>query len=831
MTGLTTMLQKLFCLIGLSSKSRTESILPNSPIPVLPPRLINASPANPEGDQLVMDEEGRFLFDTTLRYPPYDTGIPFISLDRILNSQSEMIRRIRILCDNDHRMLSIVDVLIENYARYVHLIPVTRSAHYHGPGGLFRYGLQMGYFAMRGKEGLIWTAKDLTYERGALEKKWSIAAFIAGLCSEVYLTVSNMIVLDQHDHQWHPFLSPLTEWLEQNQVHRYFLRWLDQPSQRTAGNRSVSTYIISKIIPQDILDFLATDDRRIIIDMMNCLMTQDAVGKTTLETLIARTKYNVIEADLNTHPSHFGKPTVGVHLHPYIVDAIRQLTRSGRWKVNANDRIWISEQGVWIVWTDAVAREIAGVLSDYPGIPQDAMTIADVLIDGGAAIPSSPGSALWKVIINKGTEPRSALKLSRPEVLFESISGVSLVNVEVLQPTENSSVLDSGIVVAGTYPSSFGDVKQDSPHSGYTQPANASSEVGVASRSHDDGHVENKANTSLHSVATKFEVPNIPEFNSSPGSAGVVNGVSSKNDSTANSPSQNTKTPVEKQKQNAQENITLPEINATNTTFRSNSARSALPTEPVPHKRHRKAKDYEVLSTGTDHHASSDIAENLSTKNALHHSSIQSDIPAVHQPLVSKPLQEPDTSLLEPQNRVNEHDKLPTLNDVTPHPSFAANNLQGQKKASPTKDFSIPPLPSILNGKEVQPPHISKQLSHREGLAPGGAPLSNQSATTTGIPEGVNLQALGGSFRMALFAALQSIVNGEVKAVSYKKYIAIPLDAIQEGVSRRVFMQRLMSAGIVASDYPTANIDGAQYLLLLCSPSILHSALSREIAE
>ena len=80
------------------------------------------------------------------RYPPFAKGLPAADTKRILETQSELITRIKgILRFTAEDFAETVNPVIENYAAYVHLLPASEAHHHRGAGGLFRHGLEVGF--------------------------------------------------------------------------------------------------------------------------------------------------------------------------------------------------------------------------------------------------------------------------------------------------------------------------------------------------------------------------------------------------------------------------------------------------------------------------------------------------------------------------------------------------------------------------------------------------------------------------------------------------------------------------------------------------------------
>lgn len=163
-----------------------------------------------------------------VRYPPFDQGLPVMANADMLASQTELIHKLEISiglagAEFDRLMLTPVRRL----ADYVQLLPLTRDHHHPGAGGAFRFALEVAFYALQSSEGAIFTGLESTEKRRHLEPRWRYATFLAGLCSELYVPLNDMLVVDVTGaHQWAPYEKSLYAWCQENNLDRYFLRWL-----------------------------------------------------------------------------------------------------------------------------------------------------------------------------------------------------------------------------------------------------------------------------------------------------------------------------------------------------------------------------------------------------------------------------------------------------------------------------------------------------------------------------------------------------------------------------------------------------------------------------
>tara|TARA_R110001583_G_scaffold1028_1_gene8885 strand:+ start:6080 stop:6451 length:372 start_codon:yes stop_codon:yes gene_type:complete len=90
------------------------------------------------------------------RYPPFAKGLPTPEVDRILETQAELIQKIRYTLNlNEREFNRLLRPVLHNYAEYVHLLPASESHHHRGAGGLFRHGLEVAAWAAQSAEGAI----------------------------------------------------------------------------------------------------------------------------------------------------------------------------------------------------------------------------------------------------------------------------------------------------------------------------------------------------------------------------------------------------------------------------------------------------------------------------------------------------------------------------------------------------------------------------------------------------------------------------------------------------------------------------------------------------
>src|SRR5256886_4146895 len=348
-------------------------------------------------------------------YPPVDPGIPVRSIDDVLAAKDDLIRRINLSYGSDRNPFD-TDLLslIRRYAEYVNLLPATPDKLCSLPGGLLRMGLEIVFSALQATEGQNFSGRSTISHRRQLEPRWRHATFIAGLCSELHRTLSHVTVLDAKGNEWPAYLCPLTRWLREQRVSRFFLRWIPHAQE----SRSLGVFALPQIVSSETLHYLAQGNCIVVPHMLACISGMPVYREhNILEQLVRRAAALVIDRDLQSSAERYGKPRLGSHLERYLVDALRRLVVSNAlWMPNAEkSRVWYGADGPCIHWANA-ANDVRKLLEadQLPGIPKAPETLLEILVDARVVEPSSDTQTTWQIFPPHCEKAIEAVRLASP---------------------------------------------------------------------------------------------------------------------------------------------------------------------------------------------------------------------------------------------------------------------------------------------------------------------------------------------------------------------------------------------------------------------------------
>lgn len=392
------------------------------------------------------------------RYPPFAKGLPVAPVDRVLATQVELVERIRMSLGFKQKDFDLlVRPVIERYASFVHLLPASEAHHHRGAGGLFRHGLEVAFWSAQASEGVIFSSEGTPKERRDNEPRWRLASCFSGLLHDVGKPLSDVSITDRNGKLiWNPYGDSLYEWARKNNVDRYFIRWRDKRHKR---HEQFSLLTVDRILPDATRGFLSENGPKIMEAMLEAI-SGTGVNQPVTKLMLMADRESV-SRDLKQSRLNVDEFAYGVPVERYVFDAVRRLIKTGVWKVNeVGGKVWHLKQGVFIVWKPV--QDICDLVDKdkIPGVPRDADTLAEILVERGFAISNtvmeSGGKATYRywevlpdIVKEKGvTKPLMMLRLESPDLIFTTeppvaIEGLVVGDVVAVDDHSSSVVLSN----------------------------------------------------------------------------------------------------------------------------------------------------------------------------------------------------------------------------------------------------------------------------------------------------------------------------------------------------------------------------------------------------
>lgn len=312
---------------------------------------------------------------------------------------------------------------IRVYAELVHLLPASR-ADYHGEtGGQLAKGLETAFLALQSAQARIFTVHESSERRRTLEPKWRYAAFLGGLFFRAGWVANGMRVVGWNGAVWNPLVITLANWIKHQGERPYYIHFY--PTERP-GTNPLSSLLLQRYLPITSIEILSVDGPQILTCLLQSL--SETLGPHDSDTLlqVVRTAETAVIA--HDRAKHKGRrPLVaGMRIEMYLVDAMRELTKSQLPINAANSPFFFTRHGLFVDWENAAAA-IKRVLHEggIPGIPNNPQTLAEALVEANLANPNPHTHSLfWTVCIRRADGSESTvecLKLANTETLFPRV--------------------------------------------------------------------------------------------------------------------------------------------------------------------------------------------------------------------------------------------------------------------------------------------------------------------------------------------------------------------------------------------------------------------------
>ena len=363
------------------------------------------------------------------RWPPFPRAVKAIDVRDIINSQAELIRSLCRVCPlseeqiNEYLLPSIV-----NLANFVHLLPASQYDHHMGTGGLFCHSLEVAYYSVNGAKSNIFDITE-SPERAHLNRgRWVLASALGGLAHDVGKAVTDMIVTSGDDQDvWYPRQETLTAWLRRKKLDSYYVSWKQNREHNKHQTASVDYAHI--IIPQKTFQFLSSAGNfRIEQEIRDAILSSVSSRQHPLADLLARADKLSCKIDKDRRKGIDPKDFyVSSPIAESVVDALRDLVKTGKWKVNEpGGRVFITNVGTFVVWTDLDDLIQYLCSKEIRAVPREPNVLADILIDHGVGIapPAELTTAegrYWSICpICSANGFLTTLRIDDPKRLFSS---------------------------------------------------------------------------------------------------------------------------------------------------------------------------------------------------------------------------------------------------------------------------------------------------------------------------------------------------------------------------------------------------------------------------
>ena len=446
-----------------------------------------------------------YSIEEMIRYPPETKGIPVIDLKTILSSQHEILRLmhrdsgfpdsaqfhngVRLKRAPKRKSKQKEDPLnfdtlfrqvVENYIKYVHLLPASENHHHSDVGGLIRHSLEVALHSFRKSQQQVLPAIGHLDDEQLRKPRWQYAAWVCGLLHDAGKILYDMRVYDvASGKDWNPYITDLLSWAKENKVDRYRVTW--RPEHRHKKHENLTVQIIEWVLTPEAKAYLMDNSDELPI-AINHTLSHFGGHKGYLQDCLRQADSASTEKDIRTQWHEM----MGKRRYPLegaIVGAMRRLRDN--WDVNKpKGHVWIIGDDTYLSWPKSIQLIIQRLQDDNVDVPINPTKILEILEERNLVerLDDSVTYCMFTPNMNNVSSAERVIKLSWPGLLYEtlpvprSVSGMLRLNNEgkAIEYKEDGSVIEHAGDKANSEDAKSITQEHDSQESVKQEPVNQS---------------------------------------------------------------------------------------------------------------------------------------------------------------------------------------------------------------------------------------------------------------------------------------------------------------------------------------------------------------------
>ncbi len=297
---------------------------------------------------------------------------------------------------------------IEQYLRYVQLLPASEAHHHAHVGGLAAHTIEVMHAAIAIRNGYLLPRGGAADAIDAQRDHWTYAVILAALLHDIGKLATDLRVelADRSDGPPRPWLPVAGDLLTAGAV-EYQVRFAPRGERDYGAHRRMALVLAPRIVPATALAFVAREPS-VMRALEGMLSGEDASG--VLTEIVRRADQRSAASNLQQGPRNRFAAATAVPLVERLMEAVRRLLRQGGLPLNRDGAAgWVAGGAIWFVakrLADAAREEIARSDPDdsaqIPG-PSKNDRLFDAWQDYGL-LERNPdtGQAIWYVEV-RGT--------------------------------------------------------------------------------------------------------------------------------------------------------------------------------------------------------------------------------------------------------------------------------------------------------------------------------------------------------------------------------------------------------------------------------------------
>ncbi len=282
------------------------------------------------------------------------------------------------------------------FAEAVQLAPASESHHHAGPGGLLKHTLEVVHSALQLRKAYQLPRRGEPETIVAQEHAWTFGIFAAALLHDAGKVMSRsplvLTMADGTERAWNPHDRQLHELAPAS----YRVNFRN--AEYKAHNRYALT-LFGVLLPSVARGWLTNYPH--ILSQLVAYLWGDEFESGDIGQIVVRADRDSTARNLGGSPDALKFPDAKASTADQLMSGFRQLLGEKDIKLNKNGGMgWIHDDYAYFVCKPLAEKLQAHLASQsVTGIPSETSRIYDVLQEGGFALSTSDGQAIWNVSV------------------------------------------------------------------------------------------------------------------------------------------------------------------------------------------------------------------------------------------------------------------------------------------------------------------------------------------------------------------------------------------------------------------------------------------------
>lgn len=306
--------------------------------------------------------------------PKPENYISFYDVEQIFDTQSDLIDRIALALGLDQQLkVVLVDNVVKDFLKKVHLMPASESHHHSEFGGLFRHSLEVAFYGVNLATKNVFAVGNTSHVKNIASRAYPYAIFVAGLHHDIGKAYYDIrLVGKESQKEFNPYSETVFD----------FQTRLDDSGFAVRFNRGriygfhelIGSAFFTSLLPEESISYLTGkgEVKSILVDLILAISTEEidekkhGIDAKTIRDVVKRADHLSVKRYLLGSVNLFGSDGRALDRYSLYLQMIHLGLEIGLFDINSLGGAFfkIDEEKIFFVITDSFLHEMSSLITE-----------------------------------------------------------------------------------------------------------------------------------------------------------------------------------------------------------------------------------------------------------------------------------------------------------------------------------------------------------------------------------------------------------------------------------------------------------------------------------